>query len=398
MRNYLIPILALGAGCASAQTAPSDTPLTFRASYVQQNDDNLFRLPGGANVQALTGRSSTADQIGVTTVGVNLSTTQSLQHFLLDVSLVDNEYQNNSNLNYTATNYQAVWNWSITPRITGNLIATRAETLNSFSDYQNFTQRNKRTDTYNRADAAYQIDGPWSVVGGVSGAQGRNEQAVLTQSDFSSTSADLGARYTFSSGTVITAGARSTDGTYTNRAVPNASLLDDRYNQADTFAQIHWPFSGNGTLDATLTQINRTQPVYSVRNFSGLNSDVLVSWAISGKTSLNANYDRALADYAGSDASYSVTDRILLGGAWVVSPKTKLKASYAVSQVSYLGSPTGVASQRQDTLNDAILSATWEPLQRLVLGFGLQSSIRTSNQAGLDYRSLMTTLSAQYSF
>jgi exopolysaccharide biosynthesis operon protein EpsL len=402
MRNFLIPLLALTATAtavtAYAQALP-DTPLTLRASYSQQSDSNLFRLPSGANVQAVTGRSSASEQIGVTTVGATLATTQGLQHFELDVSLVDNHYQNYDYLSFTATNYQAAWRWALTPRLTGDLTASRRETLNSFADYQGFSQRNKRVDTSNRLDAVYELSGPWRAVGGLSQSAVRNEQLVVASGDVDQTASDLGLRYVFSSGSTIDFGGRATSGSYGKLSVPNASLFDDSFKQTDAFLKLHWLFSGATVLDASLSQVDRKHGTYGQRDYSGLNSNAVLSWAITGKTRLRAELARELGVYATTNANYTQTDRMAVGGTWAVAPKVVVNLSHTYAQIDYLGNPGLLpASQRHDSTNDTALSLSWEPVQRLNIGAALQNVSRSSNAAGQDYSAVVASLSAQYSF
>ncbi len=399
MRKYLLPVLpllALGATTASAQNALPDTPLTLRAAYSMQNDSNLFRLPSGAALPA--GKSSMAEQISLTTVGVNFATTQSLQRFELDASVVDNHYQNYDYLSFTATNYAAAWRWALTPRLTGNLTAARQETLNSFADFQGFNQRNKRTETANRLDALYELTGPWRLVAGLSQGESRNEQTVVATSDSDSTGADLGLRYVFSSGSTMDVGGRATSGNYRNLTVPNASLSDDSFKQTDAFVKLHWNFSGVTVLDATLSQANRSHPNYSQRDYSGLNANAVLSWAISGKTRIRAEYARELAVYATANSNYTQTDRLALGGSWAISPKTLLSLSYTAAQIDYQGSPSGVGSQRRDQTTDTALTFSWEPVQRLNLAAALENQTRSASLPNLGYDAVVTSVSARYSF
>lgn len=393
-------MLALGATTSAvAQQALPDTPLTLRAAYSVQNESNLFRLPSGANAQALTGRSSASEQIGLTTVGANLSTTQGLQHFEFDVSLVDNRYQNYDYLNYTGTNYAAAWRWALTPRLTGDLTAERKETLNSFADFQGYSQRNKRVDTTNRLDAVYEVSGPWRAVGGVSQSAVRNELLVVASGDADATSADLGARYVFTSGSTIDVGAKTSSGVYNKQDVPNTGLFDNAFKENDTFARLHWLFSGVTVLDVNLTQISRNHANYSQRDFSGLNTDASFNWALSGKTKVRAEYVHELAAYATANSNYTQTDRIALGGTWAISPKLTLGLTHTLAKIDYQGNPGLVAaSQRHDDTQDTALTLGWEPVQHLSLSVALQNLSRTSNLAGQDYDASVVTLTAQYSF
>ncbi len=390
-----LALLALGSSTAWAQ---QDKPLMINAGYTLQTDSNLFRLPSGADTRAILGKDSGAEQVGVSTVGLSFVTNQSLQRFELDASLVDYRYQNFDYLSFTATNYDAAWRWSLTPRLTGNLTSTRKETLNSFADYQGFTHRNQRTDTNDRLDARYELSGPWRLLAGVTQAERLNEQALVAGGDYRSTGADLGLAHVYSSGSSITMVGSLANGNYLNRTLPNTGAYDDSYKQLDARLQLHWAFSGNTTLDGSLSQINRSHPTYGQRDYSGLTANAALNWDVTGKTRLTARYARELGDYATSVSNYSQTDRLQLGTVWTLGAKTQLGINVNYAQIDYLGSPGTVTSQRHDNTTDTSLSLGWEPIQRLSFSAALQGANRGSTQTGLDYDSTSLSLSAQYSF
>ena len=383
-------------GCTQAW-AQSEDPLMFRASYATQTDSNLFRLPPDANTQATIGKSSAAEQIGITTLGMGFTTRQSLQQFEFNVDLVNNHYQNFDYLSFVANNYNAAWRWSLTPRFTGSLSATRNETLNSFADFQGFQQRNLRVDTVNSLDTAYEIHGPWRLVAGLSNSRQANDLAVTAGSDYNNTSANLGLRHVFGSGSTATYSARLNNGSYLNRTVPSAALQDNAYKQFDHDLRLRWVPGSGSTADANITFINRSHPNYPQRDYSGVNTGASVNWSLSGKTSLTANYSHVLEAYATSNTNYKQSDKMTVAPVWQISTKTLLRLQYQWSQEDYLGSPTTVAaSTRRDTLSDTSLTFSWQPLQRLNLAASLQKLSRNSNLAGLDYGADLFYVSAQY--
>ncbi len=394
MRSLLLTLMAFSAATALAE---QDGPVTFTAGYALQTDSNLFRLPSG--FKAKTGESVATEQIGVTTVGLGFATTQSLQRFELDASLVDYRYQHFDYLNFTATNVDAAWHWSLTPQLTGNLTGTRKETYNTFIDYQSYTERNRRTNTNSHLDMLYELNGPWHLLAGMTQADQRNELAVLVGGGESrSTGAEMGLRYHYGSGSTIAVVGKVSNGSYIDRTVPNTDLYDDSYKQLDTRLQLHWVYSGSTTLDGSLSQINRSHPNYAQRDYNGLNVEARVNWALSGKTTIKALYTRGLEPYARADSNYMQIDRLQLGTVWVIGPKTQLTFNQIWTNFDFLGSPGATSSQRHDLFNDSSLSVGWDPLPHLRLTAGLQTSSRASTQANLDFDSTMVNLAAQYSY
>lgn len=371
----------------------------FNASYTVQTDSNLFRLPSNANTQALIGKSSAAEQIGITTLGLGFNTQQSLQKFELDLTLVDYKYQNFNYLSFTASNYAAAWHWAVTPRLTGNFTTDRKETLNSFSDYQGYNVRNQRVDTTTRVDAAYELDGPWRLIVGASTTRQANQQALLAGGDYTNTSADAGLRYAFASGSSLTYLARLGSGSYLNRVVPNTGAYDDQFKQLDNDLRLRWNLNGSSNAEVYITHINRTHPTYGERDYNGFNTGANLDWGISGKSLLSVGFSHLLDAYATSNTNYSQTDKLFIGPVWQFSPKAALRLRHEWAQRDYQGSPTAAASsQRHDVTRDTSVSVNWHPYQQVSLNAGLQNSTRGSNQAGLDFESTLLFLTAQVNF
>ncbi|WP_296509179.1 XrtB/PEP-CTERM-associated polysaccharide biosynthesis outer membrane protein EpsL [Rhodoferax sp.] len=382
----------------SAALAQQD-PLTLSAGYTLQSDSNLFRLPATANVQALTGQSSAAETIGVTTLGLGFNTRQSLQTLAVNLNLVDYRYLNFSYLSFTANNYNAAWQWAVTPRVTGTFSTDRKETLNSFSDFTGYRQRNQRLDTTTRFDAAYQLDGPWRLIAGTSTTRQENQLTQVTGSDFTTNAADAGVRYLFASGSTLSYQLRTNNGSYLNRTVPNTSALDDQFTQLDNDLRLRWALGGGSAVNAHLTHINRTHPRYGERDYNGFNFGAGVDWALSGKTSLSTSFSHTLDAYAANNSNYSSTDKISVSAGWQISPKVGLRLKNDWAQRSYLGSPnTAVSSNRQDITRDTTLTINWQAHDQLALSASLQKANRGVNQANLDYDSTMLFFTAQLTY
>jgi exopolysaccharide biosynthesis operon protein EpsL len=396
----LLPAIWLGG--TQAVFAQAEQGLKFHASASVLQDNNLFRLSDSANVKASTGKDSAAETVGITTLGVSYSKDYSLQHIELDVSLADYRYQNFNYLSYTARNYSAAWRWSFTPRLRGSISSNRNETLNSFADYRGgsaFSQRNLRTDSNTGFDAVYEASAAWRMLGGVAQNKQVNEQAVVADSDYSASSAYLGASYELASGSSLTYRATASRGSYLNRSLSATALIDDAYDQTESDLRLHWVFSGKLSANVNAGFVQRTHPHFAQRNYSGPQMGANLNWAISGKTSLAAELSRRLGAYQTNYANISQTDKLAVGPNWQLSPKIALGLRYELSNIDYLDAPTSASSlSRQDSLRDTTLNLAWQPSQSATVNASLTSSTRSSTLAGSDYRSRLATVSANYNF
>jgi exopolysaccharide biosynthesis operon protein EpsL len=397
-KTTVAALLLLLVAAPSAHAFGNDT-FKLNASYGLLHDTNLFRLPENTNFQSTTGRSSGAESVGIATVGLAFSKAYSLQQFDVSVSLIDYRYRNFDYLSFTANNYKAAWLWSLTPRLRGIASSERAETLNSFADFQGVNQRNARTNVNTRFDGEYELDGTWRLLGGVSRASQTNEQRVVAGDDTRATTGNGGLRYVFPSGSSMSYVFNHTDGRYTKRDLSPLLLLDDRFTQQNHELRLNWLFSGKSTADLSAAYLDRSHPSFAQRDFSGLVVRTGLNWNWTEKTSLAASYSRELAAYQTNDSNYSQTHRVSLGPVWKITPKVTARLRHEFSTVDYRGRPFGLAaSERVDKNNDSLVSLEWLPARSLLLSASLQHSRRSSNQNNLDFRSTQANVAAQLSY
>jgi exopolysaccharide biosynthesis operon protein EpsL len=394
----LLALTAIGDNAIAQSATTSSGPLTLLASYAIETDSNLFRQSSDNAAPLPQGKTSGAEQIGTASLGLNFKTLQGLQQFDANVALTDTKYQNFDYLSYQASNYDAAWRWSVTPEWTGNLATSRKETLNSFADVTNLTQRNVRLNTATTLDTLYQIEGPWYVLAGLTLNKETNDQALTGFSDYSSNTTNGGVQYRFSSGSTIALSERFTSGTYLNRTVPNANLLDDSYRQQDTDLRLHWVL-GVSAADFFVTAVNRTHPTYGSRDFSGTDAGASINWALSGKSALSAGYQHTIAAYETNSTNYQETDTITFGPVWQIEARTALRLQGQWSTVSYKGTPSATpASSRKDDTQDITLSLAWQPTPQWNLIGAIQKASRSSNAALQDYTANIVSISAQFVF
>ncbi len=266
----LLATLCCWAAAGSA-LAEGNQDLQFRASAGLAHDSNLFRLPASANAQALIGRASAAETVGITTLGVNYNKAYSLQNVELDVSMVKYDYQNFGYLDFTALNYRGAWRYAFTPHLRGTLSTSRDKTLNSFVDFRGFNVRNERVTTRTRLDGNYELGANWRLLAGLTQSATKNSLQIQSEADSRQTALDGGVRYVLPSGSSAGYTLRTTDGTYTtNRTIPSPGLFDDRFNQTDNELQLTWAISRDTSADFRAAHRNRSYPTYPQRDFGGM--------------------------------------------------------------------------------------------------------------------------------
>jgi len=322
----------------------------------------------------------------------------SLQRFELSASFADYRYKTFDFLNYSATNYNGAWRWSMTPRFYGNLIASQTQSLNSFLDFRAFV-KNLRTEDTQRFDGEYEIDGALRVLGAVSNYRVRNALLFVAQGDVEQVTAEAGVKYQFPSGSQLVYVARKADGSYTNRSAPDLlNLLDNKYSQAEQEVRFYWTFSGKSTLEARATYTDRRNPNVPQRDYSGLGGLVKVDWGITGKTRLQVSVSRELAAFLLTTSSYTRLDKLSFGPSWEIAPKVVGRLRYEYSERTFLGPVVPVPSIRVDTINSTFVGIDWQPRRWVTLSASLQNDRRSSNLPGLDFVANTGLLAAQLTF
>jgi exopolysaccharide biosynthesis operon protein EpsL len=389
----------LALGGTSSAWAQETEGLKLRLTTSLVHDSNVFRLSDTANVQEQVGRNSGADMIANTTLGISLKQSYSLQRFEFEARIQDYRYQNFGNLNNSVTNYLAAWRWSLTPRFTGNASLERKEVPNDFTGIQSDRRMSKSAISTSRLDAAYEVSGPWSAVGGISRVSESGIQNQGSSADVAATGIEAGVRYKLSSGSSIGYLARSTNGIYVNRQLPSVDLFDDQFTQLDHSVNLRWSIDGSSSADLGATQLRRSHPNYAQRDYAGTNLEAGLNLAITGKTSLALGWGRDFASLQTASSNYTQTDRLTISPVWQVSPKTQLLMRHEMGRQSYLGNPSGASPltiPRVDTLNDTLFSLNWQPYTFAILSLGLRESLRSSNVMGQDFQSTQATVSAQF--
>jgi exopolysaccharide biosynthesis operon protein EpsL len=386
---YMVTMLSLGVGSACAETG---NPLDLRAVLNSQVDSNLFR-------QSAASANHAVEQVSTATLGLGFNTQQSLQSFGLNLSMVDVHYPNFSYLNYTASNYDAAWQFAITPGVRGSLSSSRQETLNSYADVQNNTTRFLNTNRTSRLDARYGTDGPWSISTGLTQALQSSQRDQVLGSDFSSVASDLGLHHQFRSGSKASITTRVSAGQYLNPPAGISTFFDNNFSQLENEAGLHWALGEGKTADIHIAQRSVTHPHVPLRDFSGTVTGAEVNWALTGKIVMLVAWSQTLDTYQTLDANYSRTERVSLGFDWQMHNKLALSLRTDYSNVSYLGGPLPyLQSQRRDNTSNSSVALTWRPRKQCTLSASVQSAARASNTPGLDYASTLTSLTAQVNF
>jgi exopolysaccharide biosynthesis operon protein EpsL len=373
--------------------------LKFHAGASIQQESNFLRLPGNADALALIGRSSTSETIETTKLGVSYEKRYSLQRIELDVDVIDNRFKNFDYLNFTALNYSAIWHWSYTPHLHGNLSTSRKQSLNNFADYRNFNERNERLETSNKFDLVYELDARIRLLGGLSNVRRTNVRPLLTETGSTQVIGDAGVRYVFPSGNAAGIHFRRADGSYTDNVASAVNIRDSGFTQDEAEVNLLWALSKKTVTNIKLGYRSRKHPNLPQRDFSAPVGSARVNWAITAKSAIGLGFERDVGAYQSLNTNSFQTDRLFLNPTWQITSKTSLGLQLARIEFQSDGSPTSAPPlNRKDVTHDAVLNLRWRPDDALTLNASIEDSRRKSNGAALDYKNRTYGISAQFTF
>jgi hypothetical protein len=377
--------------CSAAARAQDTPPLTLTATYSVENDETTYPV------------GTVTDQIGKAELGLLFHTIQGLQTVDVNASVVNYQYQTDTTQDHTEANYNATWQWAVTPRLRGNLTGTQQEAPRADAISAAGNGPNRQTQVHYRADAEYEVDGPWHVVAGVTQDKHTSQYTDPSNPDSLSDARDLGLRYDFSSGSWMKLSVRALNGSYLNGSYVDSNTLavistDDSYQQQEQELRMHWSVRSATNADVYLTQVSRTHQINTQVDFSGLNYGGSFGWELTSRSGLTVDYVHELSVALMPVAMFTQRNALSWGANWQISSRTALHFRQALEQLDYRLQPGDSASVRQDSSHDSSLTLVWTPSKPWQLSAALQQQEHSSDMAGQGYTAQQISVSAQYSY
>lgn len=362
--------------------------INFIAGASSQYDNNIFRSENNRESERITSVYA----------GLRFDKTYSLQRFKADATVTNLSYNNNDYLNFTSKNYDAAWYWSLTPRLTGTLSADRSESLNDFNDFRNTSVRNTRVMQNQLFQADFAPGGGWHLLAGVSRNTLKNSATFNQISDFSANSLDVGLKYDFASGTSITMMNHVRKGSYDDRAINQAALLDNGYKEQEYEVRLNWIVTAKSQLNFVASYLNRDHDNFSKRDYSGLQSGLTYTWAPTAKIRFAIAMSSNLAAFQSDTNSYTRTNSISISPIYDFSEKIKFRASVNMVDRNFEGDGVIASQGREDEISSASIGVDWLPTNYLSFGLTVQQTHQDSNIVGFDFDDTTASVSANLMF
>lgn len=391
-------IFALVMALPAIVMADPEDAVNFAAGAGARFEDNLFRLSDSVNTNLLPGKPHRSDLLYSANAGIKIDKPYAQQRFQLDAMATQNNFQNNSFLNYTGFDYRAAWLWNLTPNISGVLLFDQEQKLTNFADFRSFSDRNIQTNQVRIFNVDGLIGGGWHLLGGLLEVNSRNSQTFTAVGDYVQDGGELGVKYVAPSGSWLSLVQRESRGEYRGRILDPVAQLDSGFDQSETEAKLNWRLTGQSEIDAKLSYVDRQHDNFSRRDYAGMVGKVEYQWAPTDKLQVNTSLGRNIFSFQEVTNSYYVADTLSIGPVWKVSTKTAIHLRYDYSKRDYRGAIILTPDLRQDNVQSFVLGAEWKPTRTILVSATLQRDTRSSNFTNFDYNANAAGINAQLLF
>ena len=384
MRKF-IELFAWGCllGSSTAWADPDDT-LSLVVGAGVARDDNLFKAPSGRE---------TSDDIRSATFGLKFDKQYSLQQFKVDASMTEYRYQENSYLDYTGKNLNAVWAWKLSPSLYGNLSTSYVDSMISFIDYEAVSRerrRNIRTLRNSRFDVEWEALGPLHVISSAIHTDQENSQTFVQDDNYTAASGEVGLKYVTSAQSSLALVRRKTSGDYAREA-NSLTLQDSGFQQDDTEMRFFWMPTLKTAVFGRVGYVERNYDNFSARDYSGRVGSLDVNWGITEKLSMLLSARRDLNAYQelgnsfDSYSSYFSSDTYTLSPTWDITEKTRLRLRFSREDRDYEGTVVNGNPLRQDRIDYRGISLEWAPRKSVNVSLDYTRQSRESNRDRYDF-------------
>ncbi|WP_168929160.1 outer membrane beta-barrel protein [Crenobacter intestini] len=356
-----VGLAALLLGLYGQAGADALDTVQWRAGLRLEHDDNLFARP----------QDPAGDWLTRLDAGVRLDKQWSRQRVLVDVGVVDYRYRDYDNNDFTATPYQAQWQWGLGNDLGGEFRLSREESPDLTDPAFGARAVNVKKQDTQRAAVQWQFHPSWAL----NGALGRDKtsySALTATPDETVRTAELGLRYLSGKGSYVELMQRMGQG---------EEEVQGDFDERHTRLYAEWAYSAKLKAHLGWGRLSRSYEQGGA-DYSGNTWQAGARWQITSKVDLTVSADQAVESQL---VFRSRTVRNwLVEPRWQISQRLSARANYQHSRADYEQALPGLG-QRDDRTRVAGLALDWQLTDPLALSAQWQHEKRSSSYPGLDY-------------
>ncbi|VAW48585.1 hypothetical protein MNBD_GAMMA03-849, partial [hydrothermal vent metagenome] len=336
---------------------------------------------------------SKEDTLYQTTAGVAVDWSLSRQNFLLDAAIVDNRFDQNSNLDYVGQTLDLKWNWVVGNDLTGSVGFVQKITQNDFSNTAS-QETSKKEDGTAQFLAKWRYARDWELGVRLSDYALNYDLQALKINDRKSVKKTVFINYISHSSNWMGVTLLQEDGSYPRRNLSSSSVIDNKFQQNSILLNMNWRVTGKSRLQADVGWNARTHPNISSRDYDGLSVKAVYSWFPTGKTMVDVSLYRQLISSSYRDSSFSESTGYSLGVSWRMSEKVSFSGTIKDELRDYLGQE----SSFKERYSWITLGASYQLNTMFNVALQFNQSTRDSTQVFRDYGADSFVLSLNLKF
>lgn len=370
--------------------APTDLGLRPYVGLAYAHDDNVLGLAdggaAGANSRHLDG-------------GVLYDRQLSQQIFSAALQASRIKYEELPQLDNTAKDLRANWNWHLGKRFDGNLGASYVQALAPFVNFHSLAP-NLRSERREVADGGWLLHPRWRLRAGL--ARDTLTYALPSEQpgNRDEKTTELGADYLAPSGSTVGTQLRHTRGDYPHPQSIGTLLVDNSYRQDELKAKINWLVTAKTQLLFLGGLVERHHDQFAVRDYRGFNARLNAHWQTSAKLGFSFATWREIGALDDVTAAYTLNQGQGAYATWDATAKIRIDAGLRRETSDYSGSAAiaSILPAREDTVRSASLRLVYQATPHLRVTAQAYRNERHSTLAGNSYPASGIIVGTRYEF
>lgn len=375
--------LSLLIGALAALPAAAEQPIEFHAELTHTYDSNVPRLSSRVDPLASLGTPATSDTVDRILAGAAAQVTLGRQRLLVDADASRYFYNRFSGLDHTDARGTLNWEWELGHAWSGTLGHARDAQLTSFSVNQSPTP-DRRHRNQSQLRASYVPHPDWRISGEVRYLEETHALPVMQVYDRDMTSEMIELRYQTPLDNALGARAVHSNNRLPNRQTIGNTLIDNSYKNNVLTGFFNGRLTNNSRVALELGYQRVSMAELSSRNSSGWTGRASYSWTRL-PTSFNLEVWRGIDTVSNEAASYVIEKGIRGGPRWEITPTLRSELLVVRQWNDRAGELSGRAQLREDRVDLARLSLTWEATKSVELGLSVETERRRSNELFAEY-------------
>ncbi|RNC73213.1 MAG: hypothetical protein ED859_00450 [Desulfuromonadales bacterium] len=387
--------LILFAGDARADLL-GDTLKPF-ASVMEMYDSNVFRVKDREQLRQLVGDDRMGDFITLASVGTAVHYTLSMQE--LDL-LLRKDF-----IRYSHYTGQDTGRDEASGRLSLNVLDSVKIGIEG-----SYTLAPQPRADFRGADPNEVTTSRYGISAGYESTTGIGVEAAFRREEVAYSLAELSANeytadyysgtlsYRISPGAKVYASYQREERDY-HEGVPVGARTLKSDNVGDSFRiGLSKRFTPRTAVSGHIGYLERRYSPLSSRDYSGLIGKAEITYGLTAKLGLVANWERQLVEETYTDRIYSINDLAGVGLVYQISEKLKGTVLERLSWKDFVDVPGSGVAPRSDFIQDLSAGLEWAPCKRLTVNLGYQYSTRSSDDDTYDFISHGVTTGIAYRF